>query len=73
MPLTYRLASPDSYRIKFDGIAIGSVSKRTNLNGKEYWHWGVSIMPLMDHGGRPPRGNADSFLRWHAGMPAELW
>ena len=72
--LTYRLASPDSYRIKFDGIEIGSVAKRwQHVQHYEYWHWGVRIMPLMDHGGRPPSGNADSFLRWHAGMPAELW
>jgi hypothetical protein len=23
-------------------------------------HWGVDIMPLMDHGGRPPTGDACS-------------
>jgi hypothetical protein len=82
--LTYRQANPESYRIKFDGVEVGSVSKRTDLNQQEHWHWAVDIMPLMDHGGRPPSGNAntfeaalaafkDGFTRWHDAVPAGLW
>jgi hypothetical protein len=69
-------SQPDSYRIKFDGIEVGSVSKRSDHHkAREYWHWGVDGMPLMDHGGRPPSGDAWSrdaamqafkvaFLQW---------
>jgi hypothetical protein len=41
-------------------------------------------MPLMDHGGRPPSGDAESFeaalsdfklafTHWLAGVPVDLW
>src|SRR5687768_13370113 len=84
MLLTYRLASPDSYRIKFDGVEVGSVSKRSDLDQREYWHWGVDVMPLMDHGGRPPSGDAWSFeaaleafktafTAWHAEIDPATW
>ena len=87
MTLTYRLTSeePPIYRISFDGIEVGSISKRRqHIHEHDFWHWGVGIMPLRDHGGRPPSGDAWSFeaalqafkvafLRWHAGVPADLW
>ena len=50
-------------------------------------HWGVDIMPLMGHRGRPPSGDIeppggfddalkafkDAFTRWHATVPADVW
>jgi hypothetical protein len=85
--LTYRKLNgdPPSYRVKFDGVEIGSIALRTNhLTNTDYWHWGVDVMPLMDHGGRPPTGDAESFesslrdfklafTHWLAGVPADLW
>ena len=43
------------------------------------WHWGIGILPLMDHGGSPPSGDAWSFesalqafktafIEWQAGI-----
>lgn len=48
------------------------------------WRWCVDTMPLMDHGGRPPSGEAESFetaladfkqafTQWHASLPPDLW
>jgi hypothetical protein len=82
--LTYRQASADGYRVTFDGVEVGSVSKRTRVGKPDVWHWGVDTMPLMDHGGRPPSGDAetfetalaafkDGFARWHAGVDPALW
>ena len=28
---------------------------------REYWHWCVDTVPLMDHGGNPPSGETDNF------------
>jgi hypothetical protein len=83
----YRLTStePPGYRIKFDGIEVSRVSKRRDhFSGREYWHWGVDIMPLMDHGGRPPSGDAETFetglaafrgafQEWLSRIPVEVW
>jgi hypothetical protein len=82
----YRLTStePPGYRIKFDGVEIDSVSKRTDMHQRDHWHWGVDAMPLMDHGGQPPSGDAESFpaalvafkaafFVWHAGLASGLW
>ena len=67
------------------GVEIGSVGKReSHAQQHSVWHWGVDIMPLMDHGGRPSTGNADTFeaaleafktafLEWHAGIDPETW
>jgi hypothetical protein len=60
LSLTYRQASPDGYRINFDGVEIGSVSKRVNLDQRDHWRFGVDT-PLMDHGGRPLSGKTDTF------------
>lgn len=73
-----------SYRVKFDGIEIGSISYRLQMGvGREtYWEWGVETMPLI--GGRTPNGKADSleqakrefrsaFERWIATIPADKW
>jgi hypothetical protein len=60
MMLTYRQLSgdPPSCRVLFDGVEIGSVSlqMRHTKGNALFWHWGVDIMPRMDHGGRPPSG-----------------
>ena len=56
--------NPPIYRVSFDDgtgpVEIGSISERTShVNPSDvYWRWGVGIMPLMDHGGRPPTGDA---------------
>jgi hypothetical protein len=56
--LTFRLASPDSYRIKFDGVEIGSVSKRvSHLDHQLHWHWGVDTMPLKAKAGHQQSGH----------------
>ena len=82
--LTYRRVAAYGYRVKFDGVEIGSVSKRLqHVRQRELWHWGIDTMPLMDHGGRPPRGDADTFaealqafksafLLWHGALPPGL-
>ena len=86
--LTYRLSSPDIYRISFDGVEVGSVSKRADhIHHLDYWSWGVDTMPRMDHGGRVPNGRIDppgglpealaafkqAFVAWHTALPAGLW
>ena len=59
--LIYRAVAPDAYRISADGVDVGSVSKRVRYApSREYWHWGLD-MPVMEHGGDPPSGEADSF------------
>ena len=51
---------------------------------RSHWHWGVDTMPLMDHGGRPPSGDADTFeaalqafkaafTKWHARLYPGDW
>ena len=51
--------SPPSYRVKYDGVEVGSISETSNHVTKlTFWGWGVDTMPLMDHGGRPPSGQA---------------
>jgi len=82
--LTYRRVSPNGYRVSFDGVEVGSISQRSHHKRKEFWHWGVDIMPLRDHGGRPPSGDVDTFedalsafklafMKWHAALPPGLW
>jgi hypothetical protein len=85
--LSYRLVDPKGlvYRVKFDGVDVGSIAQRyQHIDHRYCWHWGVDTMPLMDHGGRPPSGDADtfadalfafkaSFTAWHAGLGPELW
>jgi hypothetical protein len=62
--LTYRQASPDGYRIKFDGVEIGSIARRhQHVQNRDIWHWGVDAMPLMDHGGRPPSARRSRLMR----------
>ena len=76
---------PPAYRISFDGVEVGSIAKRTHhIKLEELWHWGVDTMPLMDHSGRPPCGDAESFpaalqafkaafVEWHANIDPALW
>lgn len=90
--LTARKTSdePPIYRVWFDDgtgeLEIGSIAERQRHTGhlNVFWHWGVDIMPLMDHGGRTPSGEApsreaaidafrDAFTQWLADVPAELW
>jgi hypothetical protein len=46
---------PPIYRVVFDGVEIGSISLQTRHVEpiQTYWHWGIDVMPLLDHGGRP--------------------
>jgi hypothetical protein len=70
--------NPPIYRVTFDDgtgpVEIGSISKRADIHQRGFWHWGVDILPLMDHGGRPPTGDADTFeaalQAFHAGFTA---
>lgn len=64
MSLTLRRTNddPPSYRVKYDGVEIGSISKRYHhVEHRDFWQWGIDTMPVMDHGGRPPMGEARSF------------
>jgi hypothetical protein len=66
MPLTLRLANedPPSFRVKYDGVEIGSISKQHHhVEHRDFWSWGIDTMPLMSHGGRPPTGEARSFAQ----------
>lgn len=83
MPLTLRRAKddPPSYRVKFDGVEIGSISKQLHhVEHRDFWSWEVDTMPQMSHGGRPPSGEArsfdqakmlfrEAFEKWRAGLP----
>jgi hypothetical protein len=83
MPLTLRRANddPPSYRVKFDGVEIGSISKQHHhVEHRDFWSWGIDTMPAMSHGGRPPMGEAasfelaktafrDAFEKWKATLP----
>jgi hypothetical protein len=87
--LTYRQTVPNAYRVSADGAEIGSISLHTRHLHRiqTYWHWAVDIMPLMDHGGRPPSGDIEppgsfedalkafkeAFTQWRAGIPDDLW
>jgi hypothetical protein len=85
--LSYRVANNDplGYRVKFDGVEIGSIAlRRQHVENRDRWHWGVDSMPLMGHGGRPPYGDADTFEgakiafrrafeEWIARIPVEVW
>ena len=80
---------PPEFQTFDDGtgpVEVGSIAERTRhtQRNERYWHWGVDIMPLMSHGGRPPSGNAKTFeaaleafkaafTAWHAGREPELW
>ena len=61
--LTLRKANEDplSYRVKYDGVEIGSISEQVNhTTHRRYWSWGVDTMPLL--GGRTePEGESHSF------------
>jgi hypothetical protein len=59
--LTYRLTSPNTYRVSVDGVEIGSISLHTRHLHRiqTYWHWGMDIMPLMSHGGGVPSGGIE--------------
>jgi hypothetical protein len=64
MNLTLRRANddPPSYRVKCDGVEIGSISKRHHhVEHREFWSWGIDTTPMMNHGGRPPTGEARNF------------
>ena len=79
---------PIIYRVSFDGVEIGSISlqQRHVHPIKTYWHWGIGILPLADHGGRPPEGDIEppggfedalkafkeAFTQWREGIPDDL-
>ena len=66
-------------------MEIGSIScQHDDQRGLENWHWGVDVMPLMDHGGTPPTGTAPTFMEalvafkaafldWRRQPPSGLW
>ena len=64
MPLTLRRTNddPPSYRVKYDGVEIGSISKQHHhVEHRDFWSWDIDNMPMMNHGGRPPCGEARNF------------
>jgi hypothetical protein len=77
---------PPIFRVLFEETEIGSISMHIR-HGEPIttrWHWGVNVMPLMDHGGHVPSGDADTFedalrdfkvafTKWHAGLAPGLW
>ena len=77
--------SPPSYRVKYDGVEVGSISEASNHVSKlTYWRWSVDMMPLLDQGGRPPSGQAltradaqaafrEAFLNWLDGLKPGEW
>ena len=59
MPFTLRRTNDDPpyYRVKYDGVEIGSISKKHHhVEHRDFWSWGIDNMPMMSHGGRPPCG-----------------
>jgi hypothetical protein len=87
--LTHRQTAPHAYRVSVDGVEIGSISLKTRHlhRASTYWHWGVDVMPLMDHGGGVPSGDIEppggfedalkafkeAFTQWRAGVPDDTW
>jgi hypothetical protein len=64
MPLTLRRTNddPPSYRVKYDGVEIGSISKQHHhVEHRDFWSWDIDNMPMMSHAGRPPCGEARNF------------
>jgi hypothetical protein len=73
------------YRVEFIEVDVRSIARRyQHIEHRYCWHWGVDTMPLMDHGGRPPSGDAETFedallafkaafTTWHAGLEPVLW
>ena len=58
--------SPPAYRVKYDGVEIGSISETSShVTNLTFWQWGVDTMPLMDHGAslRRTRIRANQELR----------
>jgi hypothetical protein len=75
---------PPSFRVKYDGVEIGSISKRHHhVEHRDFRSWGIDTMPLMSHGGRPPAGEArearsfdqakklfkEAFEKWKTSLP----
>jgi hypothetical protein len=82
MPFTLRRSNddPPSFRVKYDGVEIGSISKRHHIEHRDFWSWDIDTMPLMNHRGRAPTGEAKSFEqakrlfreafeKWRSGLP----
>ena len=83
------VTAPVIYRVSTGGVEIGSISLQTRHLHRisTYWHWGVDIMPLMDHGGGAPSGDIEppagfedalkafkeAFTQWREGIPDDLW
>jgi hypothetical protein len=77
--------SPPSYRVKYDGVEVGSISETSNHVSKlTYWRWSVDMMPLLDQGGRPPSSQAltrphaqaafrEAFFNWLDELEPGLW
>ena len=77
--------SPPSYRVKYDGVDVGSISETSShVTRLTFWGWGVDTMPLMDHGGWPPSGEAltlddakaafrRAFLIWLDSLERGVW
>lgn len=56
------MTTPPSYRVKFDGVEIGSISKQHHhVDHRDFWAGEIDNMPMMSHGGRPPYGEARNF------------
>jgi hypothetical protein len=74
--------SPPSYRVKYDGVEVGSISETSNHVSKlTYWRWSVDMMPLLDQGApAAQRSGADAqaafreaFLNWLDGLKPGEW
>ena len=52
---------PPGYRVIFQQVEVGSISLLSAAGKPNAWCWALDTMPLLDHAGRPPYGEAATF------------
>ena len=84
--LTYRLTSPNTYRVSVDGVEIGSISLHTRRPSSDPDVLALENGYYAAHEPRPsgdiepPAGFEDAlkalkeaFTQWRVGIPDDLW
>jgi hypothetical protein len=74
MPLTLRRTNddPPSYRVKYDGVEVGSISKKNHhVEHRDFWAWEIDTMPMMtmEDGRRVARLATSIRRRSYSGKP----
>ena len=65
MPFTLRRTNDDPpyYRVKYDGVEIGSISKKHHhVEHRDFWSWGIDNMPNDES--RRTAAMREAFEKW---------